>query len=101
MDLPAALARYRIRVVVEGIVEGSGRPEVPVGVPLALLPSLVGRVERPEERDRVGDVDDDREVELRGRRPERVETRIVNRDEPPIGIARPQAEQFPDLEPAR
>ena len=33
--------------------------------------------------------------------PERVEARVVDRDEAAVGIARPQAEQLPDLEPAR
>ena len=66
-----------------------------------LLPALVLRVERLEECDRIGDVDDDRQVQLRGGAPERVEPRVVDGDEAAVGIARPQAEQLPDLEPAR
>ena len=62
--------------------------------------SFVG-VERLEERDRVGDVDDDREVQLGGGRPERVEARVVDGDEAAVRVARPQPEQLPDLEPAR
>ena len=83
------------------LVGRPGRPEVPVRMGVQLLPALVRRVERLEERDRVGDVDDDRQVELGGGRPERVEPRVVDGDEAAVGIARPQSEQLPDLEPAR
>ena len=77
----------------------SGRPEVPVRVVVELLPALVGRVERLEERDRVGDVDDHRDVELRGGLPERIESLVVHRHQPTGRIASPQAQQLPDLEP--
>ena len=59
------------------------------------------RIERLEERDRVGDVDDDRKAQVGGGRPERVEPRVVDVDEAAGGVARPQPEQLPDLEPAR
>ena len=49
-----------------GSVRGPRRPEVPVRVGVELLPALVSCVEWLEERDRVGDVDDDRQVELGG-----------------------------------
>jgi hypothetical protein len=70
-------------------------------VGVELLPALVPGVERLEEGDRVGDVDDDREVKLCGGGPERIEAPVVDRDETAVGIARPQSEQLPDLEPAR
>ena len=50
-----------------GVVVGSDRPGVPVRVGEQLLPALVRRVERLEEGDRVGDVDDDREPAARRR----------------------------------
>ena len=78
----------------------SGRPEVPVRVLGQLLVSLVRRVERLEEGDRVGDVDDHRQVELRGGRPEWVEPLVVDGHEPAGGIARSQPKHLPDLEPA-
>ena len=62
---------------------GPRRPEVPVGVVAAAPPSArCVVVERVEERDRVGDVDRDRDAQLAGRRPQRVEARVVDRDEP-------------------
>ena len=76
------------------------RPEVPVRMLVQLLPSLVGRVERPEERDRVGDMDGDRQTELAGRGPERIEAGVLDRDEPAGRVARPEPEQLPDLQPA-
>ena len=82
-------------------LDGPRRPEVPVRVRVQLLPALVVRIERLEERDRVGDVDDDREAQVGGGRPERVEPRVVDVDEAAVGVARPQPEQLPDLEPAR
>ena len=58
-------------------------------------------IERLEERDRVRDMDRDRHAELARGRPQRVEPRVVDRDEPSARVPRPQAEQLPDLEPAR
>ena len=59
----------------------AGRPEVPVGVLVELLPALVPCVERLEERDRVGDVDRHRDAELARGGPQRVQARVVDRDE--------------------
>ena len=83
-----------------GVVVRPRRPEMPVRVGAQLLPALVRRVERLEEGDRVGDVDDDRDPELGGGRPQRVEPRVVDGDQPAVRIARAQAERLPDLEPA-
>lgn len=91
--------RWKSRVV--GPFCRPGRPEMPVRVGVELLPALVPGVERLEEGDRVGDVDDDREVKLCGGGPERIEAPVVDRDETAVWIARPQSEQLPDLEPAR
>src|SRR6476469_6605034 len=66
-----------------------------------LLPTLVVRIERLEERDRIGDVDDDREAQVGGGRPKGVEPRVVDVDEATVSVARPQPEQLPDLEPSR
>jgi hypothetical protein len=66
---------------------------------MQLLPALVGRVERIEEGDRVGDVDQHRQVQLAGSRPQRVESRIVHRHQRAVLIAHMQAEWLPDLQP--
>ena len=43
--------------------------ELPIRVAVQLLLALVGRVERIEERDRVGHMDQHRQVQLAGRGP--------------------------------
>ena len=73
---------------------------MPVGVALQLLPALVGLVERVEEGDRVGDMDRHGDAQLPGRGPERIETTVVDRHEPAVRAACPQAERLPDLEAA-
>ena len=83
-----------------GVVVGPRRPEMPVRVGVELLPALVRRVERLEERHRIGDVDDDRDPELRGGRPQRVEPRVVDGDQPAVRVACAKPERLPDLEPA-
>src|SRR5215213_5484479 len=77
------------------------RVEVPVRVFVQLLPALVEAIERRKEGDRVSDVNQDRHVELRGRRPERIEPGIVDRDELPLGLAEAQPEPLPDLQASR
>ena len=66
---------------------------------MQLLPALVGRVERIEERDRVGDVDQHRQVQLAGGGPQRVEPRIIHRHQRAMLIAHMQAKRLPDLQP--
>src|SRR4051812_13569870 len=75
-----------------------GRVEVPVRILMQLLPTLVEAVERRKKGDRVGDVDQDWHIELPGRRPERIEPRIIDRDELSLGVAQAQAEPLPDLQ---
>src|SRR5215203_5672569 len=77
------------------------RVEVPVRVFVQLLPTFVEAVERRKEGDRVGDVNQNRHVELRGSRPERIESRIVDRNELALGIAQAQPESLPDLQSSR
>ena len=74
------------------------RPEVPVGVRLQFLPPFVAWVERLEEGGGISDVDDHREVELRGRRPQRIEPLVINGDETSVGVAGSEPQRFPDLE---
>ena len=73
--------------------------ELPVGVGVQLVPTLVAGVERVEEGHRVGDMDHHRQVERAGRGPQRVEPRIIDRHQPAMLIAHVQAEGLPDLEP--
>ena len=73
---------------------------MPVRVGLELLDAFVVFVERLEERDRVRDVDGHRDAEFGGRGPERVEPRVVDRDETAVGPARVEAQRLPDLEAA-
>ena len=84
-----------------GCVRRPRRPEVPVRVGVQLLPALVGRVERLEERDRVGDVDDDRDVELGGGLPQRIEPRVVHGHETTMDRARRRPSSFQTLRPRR
>ena len=62
-------------------VRPARRPEVPVGMRRELLPALVALVERVEEGDRVGDMDDDGQAQARTDRPERVEALVVDGDD--------------------
>jgi hypothetical protein len=57
-------------------------------------------VERQEERDRIADMDQDRQPELAGGRPKGVEPRIVDRDEPTTRVPCFETEALPDLQPA-
>ena len=91
--------RGHARVI--GPVVRPGRPEVPVGMLVELLPALVRRIERLEECDRVRDMDHDRQAELGRGRPERVEPGVVDRHEPAVGVAGAQPERLPDLEATR
>jgi hypothetical protein len=83
-----------------GVVVGAGRPEMPVRMLAELLPALVRRVERLEERDGVGDVDEDRQRQLRGSRPQRIEAGVVDGDEAALRVPGPKPQALPDLEPA-
>ena len=65
----------------------------------AAPPSARGRVERIEEGDRIGDVDQHRQIQLAGSRPQRVESRIVHCHQRAVLIAHMQAEWLPDLQP--
>ena len=76
----------------------SRRPEVPVGMRRELLPPLVALVERVEEGDRVGHMDDDGQAQPRTGRPQRVEALVVDADDASVGVARAQAERLPGLQ---
>ena len=65
------------------------------------LPALVAAVQRIEEGDRVGDVDQDRPVEFCGSGPDRIEPRIVHRDQFASLVAHPQSQRLPDFETLR
>ncbi len=73
--------------------------ETPIGMAEQLLQSLIEAVDRLEEGDRVGDVDQDRQPQLTGGIPERGETRIVRHQQVAVGILEVEAEVFPDFEP--
>ncbi len=79
---------------------GPGRPEVPVGMLVELLPALVRGIERLEERDRVRDMDRHRHPELPRRRPQGIQARVVDRDQPSARVPGPKPEELPHLEAA-
>ena len=65
------------------------------------LEAFVGRVERVEKGDRIGDVDQHRDAEFAGGRPQRIEAGVVDGDQRPMLIADVQPERFPDFQPVR
>ena len=77
-------------------------PEVrPVGLLEQLLEPLVAAVDRVEERDRVGRVDEHGEIQLAGRREDRREPLVVGQHQRAALVDDAEAEVLPDLEPAR
>ena len=79
-EIGARVARDHVRQrLKDGQEWWEGRAgELPIRVAVQLLPALVGGVERIEERHWVGDVDQHRQIQLAGSRPQRVEPRIVH-----------------------
>jgi hypothetical protein len=73
--------------------------KVPIGVLFELLPPFVLCVERLEERHRIGHVDHHGQPQLGRRRPENVETRIVDPRERSSVVFHLEPERLPDLEP--
>ncbi|GAC1670264.1 MAG: hypothetical protein NVS9B8_13430 [Candidatus Limnocylindrales bacterium] len=63
---------------------------------MEFLPALIGGIERLEERDRIGDVDQDWETQLASRHPEWIKADVIDCDEPTLGVARAQAKELPD-----
>jgi hypothetical protein len=76
-------------------------PVPPVGVLAQLLDPRVGLGQRREEGRRVAGVDGHRQPELAGHRPQAREARVADGDPAPAGVAQPQAEVLPDLDPDR
>ncbi len=83
---------------VEGGEPGAG--ERPLGVHAELLEPLVAVVDRVEERDRVGGVDEHRQSEHAGLVEQRAQPRVVGQQQLAGRIAERQPEVLPDLQPA-
>src|SRR5262249_40675343 len=72
--------------------------EEPAGVGIQLVPALVEAVERPEERRRVGDVNDHGTVVFGAHLPDRVEPRVIDGHQLAVLVAVAEAERFVELE---
>src|SRR5579859_4551566 len=71
--------------------------EMPIGMGLEFFPAFIGVIERLEKGDRIGDVDQHRQMEFACRFPQWNEAFVVNRYQLPFVIPNSQAEGFPYL----
>ncbi len=71
---------------------------MPVRMGMQLFPALVDLVEGIEKGDRVGDVDEDRDLQLGGGLPQWIEAGVINGDKLAVMIAHLKAKALPDLE---
>ena len=94
---PAPAARSAVEQRVERRVHRAVA-EPPVRVGPQLVEPLVVRVERVEERDRVGGVDQHRQAQLAGEREHRDHARVVGQDERAGRVADGQPEVLPHLD---
>ena len=107
--MPAQVREHegRLRVPLEQAValghqlleRGKPRPVLvaAVGIERQLEPALVVVVERLEELRRIGGVDEDRNLEPRGRLPDRIELGIVELEAGAVGLPDAEAEALADL----
>ena len=64
-----------------------GRIEMPIWMTIQFFPTLVEAIKGLKECHRIGDVDQNRNIQLACSCPERIETRIIDRDQFPLVIA--------------
>ncbi len=71
---------------------------MPVGMCAQLFETLIVFVNRVEEGDRIGDVDQHRQTEFRRRLPDRIEALVIDRDQFALMVFDVQPERFPDFQ---